>query len=81
MRVVNSLINTQKGGDFQVFKKSVNKIVYCAYHCSFLMIKCINIRELPLDEFFLSFRKAFLLNDKDLCIFTFLGLITVFYFI
>ena len=50
-----------------------------AYHYGSHKIKRINVMELLLDEVFLSFRKGFILNDKDLCTFYLLSIINVFY--
>ena len=50
-------------------------------HCRSLMTKHIYVRELNLDKVLLTCRKAFIVNDKDFCIFSFLSIIIVLYFI
>ena len=45
------------------------------------MIERINVREFNFCKVLLSCRKAFISNDKYLCILSFLGLITIFYLI
>ena len=45
------------------------------------MIKLIDPRKLHFCQVLLVFREALVVNDKDLLLFSFLGIIIVFYFI
>ena len=81
LHAVHSFIDIQRGGNLQAFKHSTSQVDNHVYHCSPLMIERINVRELTLDVVLLSLRKAFFLNNKYFCIFSFLIIITIFQFI
>ena len=62
-----------------MLERSNRQIAHRADHVGSLMIECIDLGELHFNKFLLSFRKAWVVYDKDLCFFSFLGLITIFY--
>ena len=64
-----------------MFKHSHHKIAHCADHNRFLIIKRINIWEIPFNAVFLRCCKAWVVYDKYFWWLSFLGVITVFYFI
>ena len=64
-----------------MLEHSDRKIALATDHGGSLMIKRINIREIPFNKVFLGCREDLIIDDKDLLFFSFLGIITIFYLI
>ena len=62
-----------------MLKKYDSYVTHHTNNCGFLMIKCVNVRKLPLYEVLFIGRKALVIYDKDFFLLSFFSIITVFY--